>query len=310
MKVSFLFLFLSISLQISAQVKMKAGDSATTMEMDSLKTWADSVRVCKEMDIRLEAAEKLEEGLLAFLEKENSFENRLDSLPSISKMYPQDSTFRILTWQLYVDTDEYKYYGIIQTKDKKGKSKIFPLKDFSARMRYPEKMELSPDNWYGALYYNIKSFKSDKKKMYLLFGYDAYSFYERRKLLDVLYFNENGEPVFGSPILNHITVVKDRPDIENKYHRFILQYSAEASSSMNYDEEMEMVVFDHFIQVGSRFPDIPYVNVPDGSYEGLKLEKGEWVHHLKLFHETMDEAPREQPLFDKRKDRGMFGGDE
>lgn len=51
--------------------------------------------------------------------------------------------------------------------------------------------------WYGVLYYNMKEFKGlDGSFYYLVFGYDGYEFFNKWKVLDVLYF-KNGKFVFG-----------------------------------------------------------------------------------------------------------------
>jgi hypothetical protein len=313
MKFIISLLFVSLGLASSAQidtasVEIPVGRTALDFAEDSLKVLSDSIRISKDLDTRLQSSESLLDGLIKALEEPGSFAHAFDSVRLISKIYPADSTFRIMTWQLYVDVNDYKYFGIIQTADENPR--VHVLEDYSARMRRPDFSTLSADNWYGALYYNIKDFKTKEGKMYLLFGFDAYSFFERRKLLDVLSFDKDGDPVFGSPVIEHTKRQRNVPPTTTTYHRFILQYSAEAAIGLNFNEEHDMVMFDHLLTMGSPSPDVPYVQVPDGSYEGLKLKRGKWVHVEKIFSHTYDEPPRPAPIFDNRKGRGLFGGNE
>ncbi len=302
--------------QIQAQVDVEVDSVLTevieereetplTIAEDSLKELAKVIMQNQKIEEREAASEKFMEGLVAALNLEGGFDYSFDSLFNISKIYPADSTFRIMTWQMYINKDEYKYFGLIQTNGET--SKIHILEDYSSRMKRVKELELTANNWYGALYYNMREFKSKGKKMYLLFGFDAFEFFEKRKVIEVLSFDENGEPVFGAPVIQYPHQSRNQEPVMKTYHRFVINYSAEASISLNYNEDLEMVIFDHLIAMGSNFPNIPYVMVPDGSYEGLKLKKGKWVYVEKIFDHKyeLNEYPRPRPVLDN--DKGLFG---
>ncbi len=276
---------------------------------DSLQALAKTFMTEKNQELRLEAAEKFKEDLMAILASPNSFDYPFDSLFNVSKLYPEDSLFRVMTWQLYVDVDEYKYFGIIQTKKtKKKESQVFVLEDYSARMKRIDDITLSKDNWYGALYYNMRPFKTKEGTKYLLFGFDAYSFFEKRKLLDVLSFDKDGEPVFGAPVIQRVVRRNNVPPRTATYHRFVLQYSSTTAVNLNYNELEDMVLFDHLVSMGSGRPEIPYVMIPDGSYEGFQLKKGIWTHVEKVFDHKYEQGdfPRPMPILDKRKNKSII----
>lgn len=278
-------------------------------EEQMLKNLTDTIRLSRSQDLRIAAADTfLQEFERVLHENSSSFEESFDFLTSISKIYPADSTFRIMTWQLYVNKDEYKYFGIIQHR--KSPTQITVLHDFSRRIRKPMNKELTANNWFGALYYGIQSFKTKQGTKYALFGYNAYKFYEKRKLMDILSFNEKGEPIFGEPLIEYTIRRKDVPPKTETYHRFMLEYPSDVVASIKYDDAEKMILFDHLIPMQSTFPDIPVVMVPDGSYEGFRWKKGKWQHVEKIFHQMSDEAPRPAPLFDsskKKKKRDLFG---
>lgn len=58
---------------------------------------------------RYSACHKLIPMLVSALKTPNSFRFPFERLKSVSIMYPPDSSFRVFTWQLYVDKDEYRY---------------------------------------------------------------------------------------------------------------------------------------------------------------------------------------------------------
>jgi len=263
------------------------------MVEDSLSGLARTVLRDSLAEHRLEADAGIEALLKEALAAENAFQYTFPALKGISIQYPQDSTFRIFTWQLYVNENEYRYSGFLQ--DNSGH--VYPLEDHSASVRMPEYEVMDPDYWYGAVYYNIKQAGKKKDRHYLLFGYDGYELFRKRKLVDVLVFKD-GQPKFGAPVFQH--------GPGKVKHRVVREYSAEVSTRLNYDDVLEMIMFDHLIgQNGPHGEGLTYY--PDGSYEAYKLEKnGKWVHIEKVFDQVSEEAPRPSPILDNRK-KDIFG---
>lgn len=288
--------------QISnAQNDIKAAD------LEQIKVYEDTIALMSFLVIndslpenRFASCKKVISTLVKALKFENSFQYKFPKVQSISIQYPQDSSFRVFTWQLYVDTDEYRYYGAIQMNT--PELKLFPLVDRSFEVQEPEFEILTPKNWYGALYYNIKQFDTPEGKKYLLFGFDAYSFFEKRKLVDVLSF-ENGTAVFGAPLFQTFDLRTGSEFVKN---RIVKTYNAEAAFKLNFDEVYNVVLFDHLIQMGGMAGQGPSW-VPDGSYEGYRYDKGAWHHIPKMFEEVQEEAPRDFPVLDNRNAGDIFG---
>ena len=269
---------------------------------DSLRVYAYGVVNDTFEERRFAACKELIIGLKNALKTPHSFEYPFNKIESVSIQYPADSTFRIFTWQLYVNKDDYRYFGAIQlnTPD----LKLIPLIDRSFQVADLDQEVLTPQKWYGALYYNIHEVKvKNQEPYYLLFGFDGYQFFRKRKIIEVLYFEE-GEAKFGKPVF----LKQERNGFERSFNRLAIQYSSEASTRMNYDEFLEMIVFDYMIQRPGPHGE-GAVNYPDGSYEGYKLEGGKWRHVPKVFDQVSEDAPRPFPILNKtRKDRpDLFG---
>jgi hypothetical protein len=248
-------------------------------------------------EMRFLACRSLITGLVQALKTENSFQYAFDRLKAVSILTPPDSSFRIFTWQLFVDDSTYRYYGAIQMNQ--PELSLFPLIDRSAEMRgLPTREQLANDYWYGALYYNLLPFDTRKGRKYLLFGFDGFSFFDKRKVVEVLSFDEKSRPVFGAPVF-------DQPDAEGEM-RLMLEYFAEARVRLNWDEQYQMILFDHLVP----YPN-PYnggiMYIPDGSYSGYKLEKGRWKFVEKVFDQVQEEAPRPEPVLDSQKGKNILG---
>jgi hypothetical protein len=247
---------------------------------------------------RFASCQKFIKVLVRALKNPNSFDYPFERIRTVSILYPPDSTFRIFSWQLYVDKDDYHYYGTIQMNS--PELKMYPLIDRSGEVTNPEIGVFDNDNWYGALYYNIMPYPKAKNK-YLLFGYDAFQFFNKRKLVEVLTF-EDGKAKFGEEVFE----VEMQEGETRMVDRFVLEYGADAKVKLNYDEQLEMIIFDHLIPMGSPYPGQNVMFVPDGDIDGLYFEKGKWKFKARIFDQTMEEPPRPEPILDK-KDKDLFG---
>jgi hypothetical protein len=248
---------------------------------------------------RFAACKVLITSLVRALKTENSFTYPFSRLKSVSILTPPDSSFRIFTWQLFVNDSTYRYYGTIQMNQKV--LKLFPLIDRSFDMGLPTHEQLSPENWYGALYYNLRQFDTKEGRKYLLMGFDAFEFFEKRKVIDVLSFDKQGKPVFGAPVF-----ARENPKPGPKEQRLMFEYSAEASVKVNWDEQYKMVLFDHLIPFPSPFGR-GMTAVPDGSYDALRLEKGRWKYIDKVFNDSQKDVPMPEPILDGRREKDISG---
>ena len=297
--------FLFFVEKTDAQPK-KAAQNFPKKDLEKLAAAGDSLQVLgKTMlldsvgDHRFAACHQILPLLKSTLSLKNSFNYKFSEAKTISIQYPADSSFRIFTWQLFVDDSTYKYYGGIQTAGKDGS--FYPFNDQSDDLDDACFEALSPEKWYGALYYRITELDGREGKKYLLYGFDAYRFFEKRKILDVLTFRD-GKPVFGAPVFNRsIASARGVPEM-----RLILTYSAETNVSLNFDEEYGMILFDHLIAAQSPFEN-GMTNVPDGSYEGFKIKNGKLEYVTKVFNDSQEEAPRPKPVLDNRKGKSIFG---
>jgi hypothetical protein len=255
---------------------------------DSLAHWARIVVTNSILDRRIEAQDKILPLIRKTLAITNSFNYSFSELENVSITYPQDRSFRIFTWQLMHTDMNYQYFGFIQLNS--SKSIVYELKDFSKSLQKPESQITTQDKWFGAIYYSIRDFKTKDGEKYLLFGLNSNDTIEKIKLCDVLTLR-GGQIKFGAPVFE-----KKERGRSKMVNRLMMYHAKDAVMRFNYDPEMDMIVHDHLTDVPSPSPKVPFVSVPDGTYEAYTLKKGIWQHIDKLANTEMDEAPIPKPV--------------
>ncbi|GDX52985.1 hypothetical protein LBMAG27_20320 [Bacteroidota bacterium] len=258
---------------------------------DTLSDLSDSIVDGSEQGIRVQACYDFIRTLVKALKVKNSFEYPFDSVKHINIMYPEDRSFRIFNWNVLKTTGVYRYYGAIQKKS--SQLKIWPLYDYSDYMKNPQDTITSSEKWFGMLYYQIKQ----EGKQYLLFGWDGNTLLSNKKIIDVLSFDKKGIPVFGSKIFNTGTM-----EAPHYLARFIIEYKENAQVSMRFDNDLQMIIYDHLIPIAPKAEGMYSYYVPDGSYEAFELKKKKWTHVQSVFNSTQDQPPFPEPIdFDKKE---------
>ncbi|HEX4849248.1 MAG TPA: hypothetical protein VFV08_00510, partial [Puia sp.] len=257
------------------------------MEEDSLRQNAYNIVFADYAAQRLRSDSTFVRRLVRALKMRNSFYYPFDSLQTISRLYAPDSIFRIFTWQLKKDEYTYLQRGAIQMKTPDGSLKLIGLHDISMFTSKPVDSVRSANNWIGAIYYRIILKTFNGKKYYTLLGFDDYSISSNKKWMEVLTFDQAGEPVFGGPYFSF----KDDSAKKAKYQgaRFNIEYKKEAVTTLNYDPEMDMIVFDELISE-SEEANRKETYVPDGEFEGFKWVDGQWLHIPKIFNYVLKDG--------------------
>jgi len=263
---------------------------------DTLKTISRNVSQAETPEARFHANDSFVRKFVQTLKIKNSFYYPFDSL-SISKLYSPDSVFRIFTWQLKKDEYIYHQMGAIQMNTPDGSLKLLSLHDRSSFTAKPWDSIRSRNNWIGAIYYKIIMKEYNGKKYYTLIGFDDFSVNTNKKWMEILHFDDSGEPVFGGQFISF----KDdsgknkRPTMA----RYFIEYKKEAKTFFNYDPDLDLIIVDHLISETDE-PEKKFTYIPDGDYEAFRWQNGQWVHVDKLFNEKLKdgEFPKEKLLYD------------
>lgn len=271
--------------------------AAQDIPVDSdLLFYADIMINASDANHRARAGEKFYPMFLSALEKEGSFHTDFNDVKWITQINAQDTSFRIFSWQIDLDK-KFITKGIIQLEN----GEVIPLLD-NERLNFDcEYMELDASNWNGHIYYHMEAVPFENDSIYMLFGFDGHSEFQKQKVIDVLQFVE-GRPIFGKEVFKFPS--EDSRDVVK--FRIKFEYSTDAVMGVNYNPSMNMIVFDHLMEVMGQIPGQGPTMVPDGTYEGFVFKDGFWEYSEKLFHEILDEAPRPKPILDGRR-RDILG---
>jgi hypothetical protein len=236
--------------------------------------------------------------LVRALKTPYSFSYPFDSV-NVSKIYAPDSSFRIFTWEVERDESYYKQFGAIQMQTKDGSLNLLPLFDASDGVSNPSDSVRNNRNWIGAIYYKIVMKEYKGKKYYTLLGFDDNNFESTKKWIEVLSFDNNNQPVFGGRYFDY---KEDSIKPAQPAYRFCFEYKKDARARLQYDPELDLIVFDHLISESNE-PNKKFTLIPDGDYEGFKWSNGKWMHIENVFqHQNLKDgqAPVPQPFYDDK----------
>jgi hypothetical protein len=261
---------------------------------DSLKTVSLAIIQGRTDEARFNADSQFTKILVRALKIKNSFYYPFDSLITISRLVPEDSSFKIITWQMVVNDNVTRQHGAIQMKTPDGSLRLFPLIDKSAVTINKTDTVGNNFGWMGAVYYKVIEKHAFGKNYYTLLGYDENNISSNKKIIEILTFN-NGEPIFGGSYFSF----EDNSVIKKFPARFIMEYKKNASPRLTYDPDQDMIIYEHLISESGE-PQKKYTYIPDGDYEGLVWKDGKWIHIQKVFTQKTPEGqePLPQPIRD------------
>ena len=261
-----------------------------TMETyeENLLRLTDSITMAKVERNRYVASYDFIKTLVEALKTRNSFDYSFSELETISLVYPEDRSFRIFNWQIQNLNGTYRHFGAIQINQ--AELKLFPLVDVSDFTEEPQSKVFEGKDWYGCIYYNIITTEHRGKKMYNLFGWDGHDVFSNKKIIDVLTFDRKGVPSFGAPIFTQ------EKGGSKRVMRFMIEFKETAQTSLNFNDSEKMILYDNLITIHPESVGVNSELVPDGTYRGMKWEKGHWRHIDKVYHGAYEKAPVPNPV--------------
>jgi len=245
---------------------------------------------------RLRAHDAFSKEFERVIRLDNSWSLGLEKIPFIHGHVSPDSLFKVYTFSLSNEKGVSKEAGYIHMKT----GEVFPLQ----ATNYLEDLEYNQyaaDDWLAGIYYHIIPFKREGVAHYLLFSYSQPSEFQKRKVIDVMYFDK-GKPVFGKEVF--VEKNGDARDIVKS--RRVYNYSADVSMVIQHDKDFDAILIDHLMEVKSRMPgSSENTAVPDGTYTSYKLDGGNWIYDDMVFDPT-NNTPAEEVKEEKVK-TGIFG---
>ncbi len=176
-----------------------------------------------------------------------------------------DSRLKVITWNLLLSGMKSRYYCYFINRSGKT-NKVFKLEGLYSKDPVRTDTTYSPENWYGALYYDLRAVKQGNQVYWMLLGIDYGNPAITRKIIEVLSFTPDGSLVFGKKWFES--------GKETKY-REVLDYSSSAVITLKFLSDRS-IVFDHLVPVSPELKGKKEYYGPDFSYDEYSYEKGSW----------------------------------
>ena len=214
---------------------------------------------------------KFNSELLKVINQSKSYLLDFNQIEILSVLQPKDKRFKIFTWFTPYKNAKYQYFGLIQMCKKNGKKcMIFNLStnNFSDNLL---QHELSIDQWYGCMYYDLIPIKINKQIYYTLLGWDGNNSQTTKKIIDVLKFSPDKSPSFGANIFNQ------------KEKRIIIEYNSKYPISLKYMKDIECIVYDHTQPLDEVSLNNFSLYAPNLSYNVLQKTKKGWLLEKSIY---------------------------
>ncbi|MBK9636698.1 MAG: hypothetical protein IPO63_02365 [Bacteroidetes bacterium] len=191
---------------------------------------------------------------------------------SLSVAQDPSKKVKAITWMVSKKNgSEFQYFGYLITQlDPKNPSTITRLHQNKDLVRDElEFLKGDSSTWMGCIYYSVMAERYNKKDYFLLLGWAPQSMFTTRKMAEAI-------SITPTKINLGIPVIKAGGKAKT---RLILEYNAQVSTSLKYNESKKMIVMDHLSSSDPRPESKGMFQLygPDLSYDGLKFEKGLWI---------------------------------
>lgn len=220
-----------------------------------------------------------------------SMKYAFDSLTTyIPILTSKDKKLRLINWHIPLSNGLIDYHAIVQYYDNKKRYQVQRLEPLLGEVRKPNTLSLTNNQWMGALYYHMSSFKRGKKTYYLLLGWDGHNERSNKKIIDVLSISKT--LVFGAPIFRYK---------KQRLHRFVLEYKEDAAVSVRFSEKNQAIYFPQLIPIDDNFEGLYDYYIPDGSINSFELINGSFKFKENVKNPFKVSVPKIQKI-----DQGLF----
>lgn len=206
----------------------------------------------------------VKEQLGLVLHSDSGFTATFSNVP-ISRVEPADGAFRLFTWNVQHSNGTFRYEGFLLTR-KGQRSKLYELRDMTEQIGHPETAALSPENWYGAIYYEAVPVKRGNKTYYTLLGWKGHNAVETRKVIEVLSLG-GSMPRFGAPLFT---------SGRQRHQRKVFAFTAQGSMQLKWMPARKAIILDHLSPTRPEFAGQPAFMAPDFTFDSYTWDKDHW----------------------------------
>lgn len=211
--------------------------------------------------------------------------NPAKELPGITKnlaiLHSNDNSLQIISYNVPLSDGKHHYECLILKKHQNN-FRFWILQDSSESILSPKNVELSPKRWFGALYYQLISENFKNCNYYTLLGWDGNNQQFARKIIEIMWFDEEGELHFGMPVF-----------AGSRDQRVFYEYAQGAAFTLRYEEQIfyrrkwwsrkpvsyvrPLILFNRLVTTAGNTKNLPQFNYPAGNIlDAWLFENKKW----------------------------------
>lgn len=256
------------------------------------KKYSDSLRYCKDEQKRLIYNDSFIALLKLEVNDENAFQVNFDSIKNtVSVLYSEDQKLKLISWVYVNDKQEYTNHCLVLYRKKiNSESQVIWLKNKAQQAKSYLYDDLISDEWVGALYYQIFQIKKKKKDYYIVLGLDGMTSFMNKKVIDVIWFDKDGELHLGAPLFH-----ESDADFTPQF-RVVYEFADASTMLLRFETETKdkIITFSNLVPSNQGALGLRQYYIPDGRIDYYKLnKKKKWVKYIEsnefIFNKEVEE---------------------
>jgi hypothetical protein len=203
----------------------------------------------------------------SYVKSDTVFNHRFPVLRYMGQITSPDSLLKIITWNLVLENEPGRYFCYFIKKEPDGK----PNKTYRLSATYngnPVRTDTTytEQNWYGALYYDLRPVVTAGKRCWTLLGIDYGNPEISRKVIDILDFNSDDSIILGRKWFD---------TGEERKFRVVFEYASNAMMTLRFRSDTS-VIFDHLAPLSSSHKEDSQYYGPDYSFDTYDFDGENW----------------------------------
>lgn len=265
------FLYLLLIFLLSFQL-MKGQQVSSPVSSHLDKLFGRLLKVTDD-SVRLQVNDSIKAIVESYAESDTIFSHRFTNLRFLGQITSPDSLIKIVTWNLFLRNQPGMYYCyIIRNLPGLKTRKIYKLYAEYDSSAINKDSTYTSDNWYGALYYDIRPQVINGLKSWALLGIDYGNPEITRKIIEILTFRNDDSLLFG---------LKSFLSGDKVRFREVFEYSLTATMTLRFGGD-DSIVFDHLVPFSPDNENDRRFYGPQYTNDAYYLENGFWKLHLNI----------------------------
>lgn len=240
-----------------------------------------------------------EEELKQVLKAPGVMNYPFDRLKSMSTIKSPDDVFRVFNWNIENDNQEHSHFCYVVKKGRGGKNQVIKFKEDKITLGPRPEGMLTPNRWYGGLYYKIVPVKVGRKTMYTMFAYNGGRRSSNKKILDVFWFK-------GKSLRLGYPLFQDERNKEELHRRIFLEYSEKASISLRHNARINKIIFDYLVPEAGNLKGMYEYYIPSMEHDAYFWENGFWNYQANIIVGNEGEKSRREYYVDQETGEEKF----